>query len=119
MADWSKNNRACKTTWFTLHVLNQNDKPFKDSGNVRMNELTFWNQSVSAEMRQIQARALSIQMHNNFTMIRRAKLEDGVEPEKAIGSMVDVLMNGSKTISDFAGVIDENYLFLGEKSDDI
>jgi hypothetical protein len=119
MADWSKNNRACKTTWFTLFVLDQSDKAFKESEDIRMNELTFWNQSSSAEMRQSQARALCIQMHNNFTLIRKAKLENGVNKEKAIFDMCNVLMDESKTLKDLAAVIDDNYLFLGEKNDEI
>ncbi len=119
MGEWSKNNRACKTTWFTLYVLDQSDKAFKESGDIRMDELTFWNQSSSTEIRQLQAKALCIQMHNNFTLIRKAKLEHGVKKEEAIGDMFNVLMDESKTLRDLAAVIDDNYLFLGEKSDEI
>lgn len=119
MAEWSKNNRACKTTWFTLFVLDQSDKSFKESGDIRMNELTFWNQSSSAEMHQSQARALCFQLHNNFTLIRKAKLEDGVDKEKAIADMFNVLMDESKTLKELAAVIDDDYLFLGENNDEI
>lgn len=119
MAEWSKNNRACKTTWFTLFVLNQSDKSFKESGDIKINELTFWNQSSSAEMRQSQARALCIQLHNNFTLIRRAKLEGGVDKEKAIGDMFNILMDDTKSLKELAAVVDNNYLFLGEKTDEI
>lgn len=119
MAEWSKNNRACKTTWFTLFVLDQSDKAFKESGDIKMNELTFWNQSASAEMRQSQARAICIQLHNNFTLIRKAKLEDGVDKEKAIGDMLNTLLDESRSLKELAAIIDDNYLFLGEKNDEI
>ena len=114
MAEWKKNNRACTTTWTTLRVLGQNDLVFKDSGNVEMNKLTFWNQTTSSDLREIQARALAIQIDNIFRMIRKAEYEDGIDTENAIDSICDALTTEAMTISELAEVNDSLYLFWGE-----
>jgi hypothetical protein len=114
MADWTKNNRACTTTWTTLRVLDQNDKVFNDSGNVKMSGLTFWNAAASADMRKLQATTLATQMDNTFRMIRKANFEAGVTKEAAIAAMIDILTTEDKTISDLAAAIDEKYLFWEE-----
>jgi hypothetical protein len=119
MFDWNQNNRACKTTWSTLFILDQSDQAFADSGTIKMCELTFWALSVSDEMRRIQARTLSIQMHNIFRLIRKATLEPGVSVEQAVGDMFALLLNENKTMCDLAEANDRNYRFLGEKHDEI
>jgi len=118
MGIWNRNNRACSTTWTTLRVLDQNDKVFKDSGTVRMSELTYWNQIADADIRKVQAAALANQMDNVFRQIRRAEYEDGITRAKAVGDMVNTLTNKEKTISDLAEIIDANYLFWGEEKDE-
>jgi hypothetical protein len=119
MADWNKNNRACKTTWFTLYVLNQLEEAFPAAGAIKMNELTFFTQTGDAQLRKVMARSLAIAMDNNFRLIRGAKFEEGVKPESALQDMVDILVDEKKTVADLAEVNDKNYLFLGETHDDI
>ncbi len=115
MAIWSRNNRACTTTWITLRVLDQNDRVFKDSGVVKMSELTFWNQAASTEMRKLQASTLANQMDNMFRHIRGAQYEEGVTREKAVADMVNTLTTENRNIADLAAVNDANYLFWGEE----
>lgn len=115
---WNRNNRACTTTWTTLRVLDQIDEVFKDSGDVRMSELTFWNQAASADMRKLQATTIANQMDNIFRLIRRATYEEGVTREKAVSDMVNIMANEDKTVSDLSEVIDTDYLFWGEEKDE-
>jgi lysylphosphatidylglycerol synthetase-like protein (DUF2156 family) len=118
MAEWNQNNRACKTTWTALFVLNQLQEPFPSAGALKMNELTFFTQTGDAQMRKVMARNLAIAMDNIFRLIRHAKFEQGVKPETALQNMVDILVDEKKTVADLAAVNDKNYLFLGESHDD-
>ncbi|HEY6204601.1 MAG TPA: hypothetical protein VIW21_00370 [Chthoniobacterales bacterium] len=119
MADWNKNNRACKTTWFTLFVLNQLEEAFPEAGALTMKQLTFFTQTGDADMRKVMARSLAIAMDNNFRLIRGAKFEKDIKPEVALQDMVDTFVDETKTVADLAAVNDKNYLFLGETHDDI
>jgi hypothetical protein len=119
MADWNKNNRACKTTWFTLFVLNQLQEAFPAAGTLTMKQLTFFTQTGDEQLRKTMARSLAIAIDNNFRLIRGAKFENGVKPESALQDMVDTLVNEKRTVADFAGVNDKNYSFLGETHDEI
>jgi hypothetical protein len=118
MAHWSRNNQACRKTWSTLRVLDQNYKVFKESADVKMEELGFWNPLASSEMRKAQARSLAIQMDNIFRLIRKARYEEGVNQEKAVTDMSSVLTTSHKTISELAEIVDRRYLFRGEDDDE-
>lgn len=114
MSTWSKNNRACTTTWTTLIVLDQIKETFKDSGIKKMSDLTFWNKAASSEMRKIMATTLSIQIDNIFTMVRGAKYESGRTKEMAIADILDLLQKEDKTVADLAKTNDKNYLMWQE-----
>lgn len=115
---WNKNNRACTTTWITLKVLDQNHKVFVDSGTVKMDELNYWNPGDSPSARDLKANALSIQIDNVLRMIRKAKYEKGVDNDKAIGDTANSLKNSKLTISQLAEIMDNNYLFWREGTDE-
>ncbi|MFZ5625502.1 MAG: hypothetical protein ACOY71_13935 [Gemmatimonadota bacterium] len=114
MADWSRNNAACRTTWLTLRVLDQTRKVFDDAGAVRMQDLGFWNPAATDALRRGAARALARQLDNVFTMIRGAKYENGKTSTAAVNAMVDVLVDGNKTIADLAAANDASYHFRME-----
>ena len=118
MAIWSKNNRACTTTWTTLRVLDQLDEVFKDSEDIMMSELGFWNAVASADRRRQQASTLASQMDNVFRLVRRAKYEGGVGRDEAVSGIIDTLINGDATVSQLAEVIDQMYMFWGEDSNE-
>lgn len=119
MAEWSQNNRACKTTWFTLFVLNQHEEAFPEAGKLKMKDLTFYSRTADTDLRRTMARDLAIAMDNNFRLIRGADFEKNVKVDTAIHDMVNILLDEDKTMSDLAAVNDSNYRFLGEKSHEI
>lgn len=114
MSDWSKNNRACTTTWSTLTVLDQLKEIFKDSGNMKMQQLTFWSNADTSAMRELKTSALATQMDNIFTMIRGATYEENKSKESAIQDMKKIMTTADKTVSDLAAANDDNYLFWKE-----
>jgi hypothetical protein len=114
MSEWNGNNRACETTWTTLRVLDQNLRPFKDSGTIKMAELKFWTQGASSEMHKIQADTLGNQIDNVFRDIRGAVYEPGVTRETAISGLVGILTDQDKTIADLASKADDLYRFWQE-----
>ena len=119
MANWSKNNEACKVTWSTLMVLEQFRKVFKDAGDLKMKQLTFFNQTASPDQRESVARVLCIQMDNIFRKFHSARFEDGIEVEQAIGAMKGILTNGDATVAELAEKCDVSYKFYGEEDDGI
>lgn len=115
---WSANNRACKTTWTTLRILNQLEQTFDKAGAVKMDGLTFWNQGSSSDSRESVAHSLSIQIDNVFRLIRGARYEGGVTKPEAVQGMLDILLDESKTVTDLALVADALYQFWKEDEDD-
>ncbi|HBF38907.1 MAG TPA: hypothetical protein DDW50_16500 [Firmicutes bacterium] len=111
MIPWSKNNRACTTTWSTLLILDQISAPFVDSSVIKMQEFTFWNHASSSDMRRILATTLAIQMDNIFIMIRGAQYETGITKETVTSGIAGLLTDGDKTVNDLADLNDSNYVF--------
>ena len=118
MDKWNNNNLACLKTWIHLKVLDQHNQVFKDAGKLKMNQLTFWNQSASAEIRSVAAKTISIQLDNMFQLHDKAKFEEESNQAIAIGSMHKVMINGNNTIADLAFSADDNYKFKGETEDE-
>jgi hypothetical protein len=114
MADWSVNNRACTSTWMALRLLAQHKRVFSKTGELEMQQLAFWNSATSDEMRDIQARALAVQLNNVFRGIDGATLEPGVKEADAVSEMEAVLVDSEKTVADLASINDSNYRFFGE-----
>jgi len=114
MADWTKNNRACTTLWTTLFSMQQLSTNFDDSGELKMNDLTFFNALGSADLRRQQATIIADQMDNVFRMGRGAKYEDNVDRTKAMSGMIDILTDESKQVKDLASNVDDSYSFWGE-----
>ena len=114
MADWTENNRACKTVWTTLSVLNQLKTNFADSGELKMNDLAFFNPLDSVEMRKQQAAVIADQLDTTFRVGRGAKYEIGFGRTKAFSGMIAILTDAEKQVADLAAAIDTFYNFLGE-----
>ncbi|WP_345972167.1 hypothetical protein [Sulfurimonas diazotrophicus] len=117
MAYWSKNNRACKTTWSTLKLLDQLDTVFLEAGELKIKELTFFNQTSSTDQRKAAARMLAIQLDNVFREVRGATYEEDITGEQAIDSMLKVLTTPEATVSDLAEKCDVSYNFYGEEDE--
>jgi len=116
MADWKANNRACTTTWTTLRVLGQIRKnlTFAKAGAKTMEDLAFWQQTASAELRAVQARSLAIAMDNIFVMLRGARYEEGSDGPTAVRDIVNTMLDAEQTVADLAAVNDANYRFWKE-----
>jgi len=116
MENWQKSNRAARTTWLALWDLKQipNDLLFEEAGAYKMDQLTFWARSSSAEMRQLQARAIALAIDDNFRG-RGAQYEQGRDGGKAHQDTANILSDEKKTIANLAEACDKNYLFWKEK----
>lgn len=112
MATWSRNHRACETTWTTLYALSQLRAAFSASGTIPMSQLTFWDQQSDA--RDVRSRSLATSLDGVFIRVRGAQYEEGVNQESAISSLVEILNVGSKVVADLAEVADSQYRFWGE-----
>jgi hypothetical protein len=113
MSKWSNENTSCIKTWITLKELDQIDKNFEQSGDIKMEELTFWNSSTSEEMRNIQANTIAIEMDKIFIK-DGSKYELSSNKEKSINEIVKTLLVSDKTINDLASINDINYKFYKE-----
>lgn len=111
---WSRNNLACATTWTTLLVLDQLSEAFAQAGDLRMDQLGFWNAASSSDMRALQARSLATMIDNIFRVIRHATYEEGLVGDEAKRQMVAILTDGTRTVRALAAANDGNYRFLGE-----
>jgi hypothetical protein len=115
MAEWSPNNRACTSTWIALRVLEQSNRVFPKSGQIRMRQLAYWNSVASDAMRHLQARTLAKQMDNIFRVVQGATLEPGAKSDIAMEFMAATLIDGDRTMADLAEINDHLYRFWGER----
>lgn len=118
MSEWNNNNLACLKTWIHLKVLNQHNKVFKDTGDLKMNQLTFWNQAASPESRSESAKTICIQLDNMFRLHDKTVYESGSNQESAVENMHSIMTIEDKTVELLAFNIDNNYKFRGETEDD-
>jgi hypothetical protein len=115
MADWSKNNKACITLWTTLYTMKQLSTNFDDSGDLKMNELTFYNSLESATFRKQQSIIIADQLDNVFRNGSGATFEVGFERTKAISKILELLIDEEKQVKDLALIVDDIYNFWEEK----
>lgn len=113
---WSNNNRACLTVWTTLVALGQLRKTqvFNTAGAKTMNTLTFFGQDAAADMKEVRAKALALQMDGVFRLMRGAVYETAVKSKDAVKGMTDVLTDADKTVADLADAADDAYKFFQE-----
>jgi hypothetical protein len=114
MADWTRTNKACSTLWLTLFNMQQLSTNFETSGDIKMNDLTFFNELDSSELRQQQAAVVADQLDNIFRTGRGATYEAGFDRTKAMTGMISILTDAGKTVSDLAANVDGSYLFWQE-----
>ena len=112
MATWSRNHRACETTWTTLYALSQLRAAFPAAGIIPMRQLTFWDQE--SDTLDVRSRSLATNLDGVFVRVRGAEYEDGVNQESAISGLVTILKVGSKVVADLAEAADAQYRFWGE-----
>jgi hypothetical protein len=109
--EWNNNNLACLKTWANLMLLKQHDEVFKKAGKMKMKRFLFWNQTASAEIREIMAKTICLQLDGMFVQLDNAKYEKGFSAEKAVNEIFAALKEGEKTMCDLAEVADKCYNF--------
>ena len=114
MANWTKNNRACTTLWTTLYNMKQLQSNFEESGQLKMQDLTFYNALSSSDLRNQEAKIIADQLDNIFRIGRGAKYENGVTRSDAMTAMIEILTDDSKLVEELATKIDNQYLFWVE-----
>jgi len=115
MADWTENNRACKTLWTSLKVMNQVFVNFDECGILKMQDLTFFNSLVSNTVLVKEATMVADQLDNIFRNGRGAIFEENTDRTKATGAMIAILVDGEKQVSDLAATVDDAYKFISEQ----
>ena len=113
---WSPNNRACKTVWSALMVLDQIDeeKSFMSTGQIKIGELRFYPHDGSQDIIDVRARALAAQLDKYFRMVRGATYEENVSPTQANEALVEVLRDNEQTVANLADKADDQYLYYKE-----
>lgn len=113
---WSANNRACKTVWSTLMVLDQigEDQSFDSTGKKTVGNLRFFPHDGSQDIIDIRAKSLAIQIDKVFRMIRGATYENNVSQSQAVDALAVVLKDKEQTVAELANKADDQYLFFKE-----
>ena len=114
MADWTNNNRACKTLWTSLFTMHQLSTNFDDSGDLTMKDLLFFNPLSSGDLRKQEATVVADELDNIFRNGRGADFEQGIDRTTAMENMVEVLADEEKSVADLASVVDAAYRFRRE-----
>lgn len=114
MADWTNDNLACLTLWTTLFTMKQLSTNFNDSGNLKMNDLTFYNALDSQGLIQQQATIIANEIDSIFRDGSGAKYEIGVDRTKVLTGMLSILTDGNKLVKDLASNVDGSYNFWRE-----
>lgn len=115
MADWTIDKPSHVDTWFSLFRLGQIRKPFNESAEVKMKELTFYNPTASKDLLKVDATLIAVTIDRVFTGWG-AKLENSKSRNTAVLAMIEILMDKDKTILDLAEENDKNYFFNNERS---
>jgi hypothetical protein len=112
--EWSNNNLADIYTWFNLKQLNQHSEDFDSSQKLTIKQLAFYNELASAEAKRLAAEALAIPLVNLYQSIGKADFEKGMTKAKAKNALIEILVDGKKTIVELATVADDCFHFPNE-----
>lgn len=110
-AVWTTNNLACVNLWSTLYIMKQHKKTFKKAEALTMKDLLFYNPLLTPDELKTEAEGIADFLDIVFKNTYAAKYEEGVDKAKAVKDMVNILVNGSKTLPELATKIDDNYNF--------
>ncbi|MBL4606155.1 MAG: hypothetical protein JKY02_10995 [Flavobacteriaceae bacterium] len=114
MANWNTTDAINVTIWITLKDLKQLKTNYGESGNLKMSDLTFYNNLSSNAERPIAAKMLAVQIDNILLDNYRCEYESGINASSAVNGMIATLSNPDKLVSDFADTCDQFYKFLTE-----
>jgi len=112
--EWSNNNLADVYTWFILKQLNQHNEDFATCQKLTIKNLHFYNDLASPENKRLLAEALAIPLVNLYQSLGKADFEKGMTKDKAKESLIDILIDGTKSIVELATVADDCFHFPNE-----
>lgn len=114
---WSSNNVACRTVGSALMVFEQisENQSFKSTGEIKIGDLPFYPHDGSMDIVETRAKSLAIQLDKSFRMMRGATYEENMTQVSAVNTLVEILKNKERTISDLADKADDQYLFFREE----
>src|SRR5258705_11841633 len=116
---WATNKKVCKTLYFALQGTDQIDllTEFDEAGTLIMKDLLFFNSHASEDLRRQEAIILASRFDSQFIKAHRATYEKGVSRPERIATMLEVMMQGKKTVEDLSDIDDDCYKFRDEKKD--
>lgn len=114
MSTWNNNSLACIKVWIHLKILNQHNKLFKDAGDLKIEELSFWNQVSKSESRIQNAKNISKKLDEMFILHDKASYPIAESNAYAIENMFEILKNKENTLFDLATVVKDHYNFRSE-----
>jgi hypothetical protein len=112
MFSWSNDNEACSNLWTTLFSMHQLTSNFANSGTLKMQDLTFYNQLESAELRSQEANDIANHLDSVFVGGNGAKYQPGITQNAAVSKMAAVLGDGIQTVTDLASAANDCYIFF-------
>lgn len=111
MAVWSTNNLASVNLWSTLYIMKQHKKTFKNAEALKMQDLLFFNPTLSDDQLKHEAEGIADFLNEVFRKTYNAKFEQNIDKSKATAAMVAILVQKNKSLPDLAQTIDDNYNF--------
>ncbi len=113
--NWDDNNKACVSIWVYLTSTNQirPKRKFPDSAGLTMKGLRFWN-DLSPEATRGYAQGWAEWYVSYITTKDGAKFETGFNWAKTVAAMLAVMTDGTKTLADLAGVVNDAIWFHKE-----
>lgn len=84
---------------------------FKDSGILKMKELLFYNPTLTPDELKFEAMGIADHLDIVFKNTWGGKYKPGIDRDKSVKSMTDIEIIASKTVTDLAEVVQNNYEF--------
>ncbi len=112
---WNSNNRAHAALWtFEIWQKKMRDSGFDEVGEWKTDFIIGYAAGGSTDMRSQNALVHAELLDEAFTSLFRATYEANIDRDTAINSMLAVLSDSSKTMTDLADPVDSLYRFIGE-----
>jgi len=101
------------TTLVVLEELTES-QDFVLAGEKKIGDLPFFPVDGGADILDVKANSFAMQLDKVFRLMRGAVYEAGINQQKAVSSLVEVLKDKDKTIADLSDIADDSYLFYKE-----
>jgi len=101
-------------TWFVLLQLDQHHERSIGEGTLKIKDLALHKEHSGPEDRQRAAETLAVPLMNLYSALGEAGLDGCVTMDQAKQMIVDVLLDGEKTVLDLAAVFGKCYRFPEE-----